>query len=105
MRTCHILCVFSVTFWILIQDGDFSLEEDECSSMFLTQSSNMDKEKTGYGAILGDPMDFTSPCSSLITSRNTQYSDISDDDFDNFPLTQNDTDSAGDYHGLVFCCH
>ena len=63
----------------------FSLEEDDCNELFITQSCSGDNNSVnssvndGFSGVLGDPMDFASPCSSLV---NAHYSDISDDDFE-----------------------
>ena len=64
----------------------FSLEDEDYGDMFITQSSDISNVNSQKSEIIGDPMDFTSPCSSLVTGGNitgNQYSDISDaDDFD-----------------------
>ena len=62
-------------------DNVFSLEDDY-GDMFITQSDRVlnqsDSEKS---EILKDPMDFSSPCVSLVSSQSSMhYSDISDDD-------------------------
>ena len=67
----------------------FSLEDDY-GDMFLTQSDKVindcDSEKS---EILPDPMDFSSPCVSLVSNQNsTHYSDISDDDLFEIPVSQ-----------------
>ena len=64
----------------------FSLEDDDCSQMFITQSSpkrqRISNEEVGNFSILGDEMDFSSPCVSVLSgTNNPHYSDISDDDF------------------------
>ena len=83
----------------------FSLEEEECGGLFLTQNSrnhngeseefankeDKSREDNFFGM---DPFDFTSPCVSMIcrnTERNTLYSDISDDEKD-FQNPANDTE-------------
>ena len=69
----------------------FSLEDEDHSSMFLTQSSSYEEidissgiaEKSGENEkFLGlEKTDFTSPCRSLVSSLYTpQCSDISDDE-------------------------
>ena len=67
----------------------FSLEDDECPELFITQSgsNNVTGEEFGSisGDILGDGTDVSSPCVSIMQS---QYSDISDDDDLVFPLSQ-----------------
>ena len=60
----------------------FSLEDDEGSDLFITQSSpkrNNNVSQNDGLKLLPDGMDFQSPCSSIL---NAHYSDISDDDFD-----------------------
>ena len=64
----------------------FSLEEDECPDLFLTQSSVNVQDNNRNNSILGDGMDFQSPCVSLIPAARfdgmaSHYEDISDDDF------------------------
>ena len=44
----------------------FSLEEDDCSQMFITQSSPKRGNDIGNFNILGDEMDFQSPCVSVL---------------------------------------
>ena len=67
----------------------FSLEDDECSQLFITQTSKENDEgKLGNSGIILDPMDFSSPCVSVVNKELMQYSDISDDDFDMIPCSQ-----------------
>ena len=71
----------------------FSLEDEEYSQLFITQSSNNSvnvTENDGNGSILGDPLDFKSPCVSVLSD---QYSDISDEEFD-IPSSQMVTSST-----------
>ena len=66
----------------------FSLEDDECHELFITQSGSNKENGDEFGsisAILGDGSDFSLPCVSIMQS---QYSDISDDDDLVFPLSQ-----------------
>ena len=66
----------------------FSLEEDDCSQMFITQSS---PKRAGNETVLGDPLDFASPCVSLVGAEHAQgaqYSDISDEEFVQIPCSQ-----------------
>ena len=76
----------------------FSLEEDEdVSQLFITQES---KGETHEDSILGDQMDFQSPCVGLTSQTNATtgvYEDISDDDFQPFPCSQMDTSEVKDY--------
>ena len=68
----------------------FSLEEDDCESLFITQSSMNSGNSQNNDGILGDPMDFSSPCASVISRESAtqgKYSDISDDDFE-IPCSQ-----------------
>ena len=72
----------------------FSLEDDECLELFITQSSfqsgdNNNSSKSN--GIISDEMDFQSPCFSLVNGGNSavpHYSDISDDDFVDLPSSQ-----------------
>ena len=72
---------------------NFSLEDNDSQSLFITQSSNSDISNI----ITGDPSDFSSPCVSLLSQRegddNAHYSDISDDDFE-IPSSQIPTNSS-----------
>ena len=69
----------------------YSLEDDDCSELFITQSTNdsiMDEmklsQRLSVSNIFGsDGMDFQSPCTSLVNRDKPIYKDISDDDFDN----------------------
>ena len=66
----------------------YSLEEDDCSQLFITQTS---PKRTENGLVLGDPMDFVSPCVSLVSKVDgamNVYSDISDDDMETVPCSQ-----------------
>ena len=71
----------------------FSLEDDECNELFITQkdSSISEAKIDQNGQIFGDPMDFSLPMVTLTPHgecSQTQYSDISDDDFDMIPSSQ-----------------
>ena len=70
----------------------FSLEDEDYSQMFITQSSPK-RQKVGENLqILGDRSDFSKPLVSLVGAQNAdkpQYSDISDDNFLDFPMSQN----------------
>ena len=71
----------------------FSLEDEEYNQLFITQSSNNSvnvTENVGNSSILRDPLDFKSPCVSVLSDK---YSDISDDEFD-IPSSQIVTSSA-----------
>ena len=46
------------------------------------QSDPVSKSQNDSGIILGDGTDFSSPCVSVLTLRQDQYSDISKDEFD-----------------------
>ena len=69
----------------------FSLEDDECNDLFitqtpyekldLTQNDGGETSKSGCLGLASD--DFKSPCSSILLSQ-PQYSDISDDDVMDF---------------------
>ena len=91
----HVFCWNTISFGIkkMAEIGElFSLEEDECSEMFITQeptnvpnvgislpSDNTDKTD---GMLLGVSVDdFQSPCSSLVNRHESGiYSDISEDE-------------------------
>ena len=75
----------------------FSLEEDECPELFITQNSSENMNQSGNKSVIGDEMDFQSPCVSLVNVSQriqNQYSDISDDDFDPFPSSQKHENST-----------
>ena len=78
----------------------FSLEDDDGNDLFITQESQMDKNnrKSEGSSILGDPLDFQSPCASLI---NTHYSDISDDDLMEIPCSQISQNTSNGSQGYV----
>ena len=70
----------------------FSLEDDDCNELFITQESkdysqNEEvKMESGYESFLGlDPFDFQSPCKSVICNKSTyapHCSDLSDEKCD-----------------------
>ena len=75
-----------------------SLEDEECSQLFITQESkdnsnyekneNCEKMEVNDSVYLGNSStDFSSPCVSLV-SRDSIYSDISDDDDFELPSSQ-----------------
>ena len=65
----------------------FSLEEDDCNDLFITQESCNDSVECKEKFLGGDPMDF-GYLRSLISSEGAQYSDISDDEFMDIPSSQ-----------------
>ena len=75
----------------------FSLEEDDGASMFLTQTPVVNRAVQNLG-ILGDSSDFSSPCVGLVSGE-AKYSDISDDDFEEFPCSQRAFESDKDNVG------
>ena len=80
----------------------FSLEEDEGNELFITQTPSEKKDEDKFGGILGDPMDFSSPCKSVIGEGNNtsqQYSDISDDENFDIPSSQMQVDSHTELEG------
>ena len=85
----------------------FSLEDEDYSQMFITQSSPKRVDLVDSSPILGDGNDFSSPLVSLVPKRNEelpQYSDISDDDFIDLPSSQivkNSPASSGRYVFIV----
>ena len=71
----------------------FSLEDDDYGDTFITQtpSSDSNVELSQENQILGDPMDFQSPCLTVLNKDNVvtaQYSDISDTEDFNIPSSQ-----------------
>ena len=58
----------------------FSLE-DEDNTLFLMQKDPINCENQDTVGMLGEASDFKSPCVSLFSNKQDQYSDISDDDF------------------------
>ena len=81
--------IYFILLGLIIMEPVFSLEDDY-GDMFLTQSDNVITESdSGKSEILPDPMDFSSPCVSLVLSQDTtHYSDISDDDLFEIPVSQ-----------------
>ena len=78
----------------------FSLEDnDDCNELFITQSSpTNDGNIPGNGiGITDNPMDFSSPCVSLLPGSGVEsahYSDISEDEFD-IPCSQQSSTNTG----------
>ena len=85
----------------------FSLEDEDYSQMFFTQSSPKRVDLVDSSPILGDGNDFASPLVLLVPKRNEElpeYSDISDDDFMDLPssqVVQNSPASSGRYVFIV----
>lgn len=73
-----------------------SLEDEDYSQLFITQSSpKRNNDKVPKNCIIGEPMDFGSPCVSLLNpDQQPHYSDISDDDFDMIPCSQKKVDTS-----------
>ena len=71
-----------------------SLEDDGDNDIFITQQFRSSNSDQNYG-VLGDPHDFTSPCASLLSCRQSQYSDVSDDDFCDIPCSQISPTTSG----------
>ena len=67
----------------------FSLEDDDARELFITQTPSQNKGGAELAGLLGDPLDFTTPCKSLIGDGIVKYSDISDDDDIVIPCSQN----------------
>ena len=82
-------CNFIGFFGIFLRKMDlFSLEEDDCHELFITQSSSVDEKTDGAdGEVLPDK-GFIQPVSSYLRPDEPQYSDISDDDFMDLPSSQ-----------------
>ena len=69
-----------------VKMATFSLEEDEAPELFITQEARNSSQD--FVELLGDPLDFQSPCKSLIGQEHgAKYLDISDDEF-NILLSQ-----------------
>ena len=75
----------------------FSLEDDY-HDMFITQSDAVINDGVSQKSeILPDPLDFNSPCVSLVSSQNSmQYSDISDDEVFEIPSSQKHQSAVDD---------
>ena len=91
--TCLVL--FCVKFYvgIMAENMDlFSLEDDDCSQLFITQEpkQNIENMDINDGMFLGiAKTDFSSPCASLV-SKDSIYSDISNaEDVSNWSQTNN----------------
>ena len=71
----------------------FSLEDDDCNDLFITQEAKSDenlvnemaKSDGEYDSFLGvEAMDFASPCVSVVQGLDSVYPDISEaEDFEN----------------------
>ena len=69
----------------------FSLEEDDCEGLFITQSGSNNPGNSYGSALVSDIRDFSSPCASLVNQvrgENVVYSDISDEDDFQLPSSQ-----------------
>ena len=78
----------------------FSLEDDY-GDMFITQSESVVNGKVVKNVDkvvgMGNPMDFQSPCASLLSSQNgAHYSDISYDNTFDIPCSQQSLTSSND---------
>ena len=62
----------------------FSLEDSDAREMFITQTLSGEKDGIKLVGLLDEPMDFATPCWSLISQsankKLMEFSDISDDD-------------------------
>ena len=76
----------------------FSLEDDDCNELFITQES---KEDSGVktvegGQFLGhDVFDFKSPCTSFVTKKEAyvpECEDISDSEFDGLLMEMDESE-------------
>lgn len=69
----------------------FSLEDDDARELFITQTPSGEKDGSKLVGLLGDPMDFSTPCSSVLKrdgNKSMEYSDISDDEIFDIPCSQ-----------------
>ena len=69
----------------------FSLEDDDCEGMFITQEPSKLQEIDGDKSVLGDGLDFSSPCVSLTSQSSlgaAVYEDISDNDAFDIPCSE-----------------
>ena len=76
----------------------FSLEDDDAKELFITQTPSKEKDGSELIGLLGDPMDFSMPCRSIVGERvnvNVAYFDISDDDFFEIPYSQKKSTAMG----------
>ena len=96
-------CLYFYKFWnilLLLDTEIFSLEEEEkMSSMFLTQES---RRNVNNSPILGDPMNYQSPCVSLVAQSQgavSVYEDISDDELFKIPCSQQNSQTTSDAKG------
>ena len=76
-----------------------SLEDDDYEGLFITQSDKVvqNADVQEKSPIFGDPMDFSAPLVTLTGNCETNqchYSDISDDDMELIPSSQNIRNSA-----------
>lgn len=72
----------------------FSLEDDDAREMFIMQTPSGEKDGIKLVGLLDEPMDFATPCQSLISqsvNKNLmEFSNISDDDCFKIPCSQKD---------------
>ena len=69
----------------------FNLEDDDANELFITQTSSNNNDGMKLIGSLADPMDFSSPCQSLLpasASKRVDFSDISDDEIFDIPCSQ-----------------
>ena len=66
----------------------YSLEEDEENELFITQTPSESNGVENFGGLIGDPMDFQSPCALLVGNKKPQYSDISNEEDFEIPCSQ-----------------
>ena len=99
VRVCALLIILiwsEILFGIMEM---FSLEEeDNVNEIMLTQHSQ------NVVSILGNLMDFKSPCVGLTSQPHGGqqiYEDISDDDFFKIPCSQQVSSQATDYRGCI----
>ena len=70
----------------------FSLEDDDCPELFITQTPSTNGGGANLLGLLDNPMDFQSPCASILDRKENvtdpKYSDISDDEMFHIPSSQ-----------------
>ena len=75
----------------------FSLEDDDANELFITQTPSKNNNGVELIGNLADPMDFSTPCQSLIPAgvpKRMEFSDISDDEIFDIPCSQRNDNSV-----------
>ena len=75
----------------------FSLEDNDANELFITQTPSNNNDGVKLIGSLADPMDFSSPCQSLLpasASKSVDFSDISDEEIFDIPCSQKSANSV-----------